>query len=830
MNILLRKLPFLLLLLVLGIPISGMAQQLVKDTIFENQNFEYTFTSDPNDPNLVDSPEHGTVSWNEIAPFVYDMVYSPDDGFIGDDSLRFLVWKNNGPFFTYEYLKFKIHVAPSLVNAVHDYATTSINQSVTVNVLNNDFSSNGVLNLISIPLVNHGSATFNPGDSTITFIPNADFEGIAYLNYVVCDDIGTCDNGTVSIFVEGPGAAVTDTTRLFTRKNKSQVVFVPPAYTLVGGPSNGTYSSLGQVPVYSPDTDFIGKDYLDFDYNGVAKVIEMSVLDLEENGYAFDDYSYITPYSGETTIDVLENDEYGVNSSCFQIVDAPQYGTVEYVMGVDGKGKPRYTPPAGFIGVDRFTYSICPPGGNAGNSETATVYVFISNYEPDATNFYMVTPKLTPLIVGYNVPITDFNFDITVEADMGDVEFLPGVVDTMIYGQQVTGYNLIIYTPDASVESGMDDFELEYCVTSSGPCNYQKTVKIDVEILDIGDGSGPMCIDDCVWAGDTNFDGQVNMEDLLPIGLCMGEVGIPRQDANLNLWYGQYGDDWNPFDPLDLKHLDTDGDSIVTALDTFAINNFYGNTHSLTPSLVPFYDFEIVLSGDIFAGPGDLVTLDMMVGTENNPASNVYGFTFPFQYDPNTVVPESVDIRFENSSWLSYNSPQLNMSRNNLTGLVETGFTRTNGVAASGHGTIGAVDFVIIEDIDGFRSGDEPLQLTVGGGTSSMMNSAGQMFGVNIQGANIIIRPHEEDAPITPKQLKVFPNPTNLDFINLHLNGGNEFERAVIFDLTGRMVYDSGAMLSNRAQLPVSNLRNGMYLLHVYTKDGVLNKKFEVMR
>jgi len=779
MNILLRKAPFLVLLFMLGVPLLAGAQQIVKDTIFENQTFEYAFTSDPNDPNLVDAPQHGTIGWTEISPFVYQMVYTPDDGFIGNDSLRFLVWENNGPFFSYEYLKFRIHVAPSLVNAVHDYATTDVNQPVTVDVLDNDFSSNGVLNLTSIPLVNHGSAIFIPGDSTITFTPAADFEGLAYLNYVVCDDIGTCDNGTVSIFVEGAGATDADTTTLFTRKNKPQVVFVPPAYTLTTGPANGSYNDAGEVPVYTPDTDYLGNDYLTYDYNGVDKVIEMVVLDLEKNGFAFDDYEFITPYAGEVMIDVLENDEYGDNSGCFQLTSAAQYGTVEWISGQDGRGKTRYTPAPGFTGVDSYTYSICPPGGNGGNTETATVYVFVSNYEPESTNYYMVTPKVTPLVVGYNVPISDFRFDITVQADMGTVEFLEGNVDTVIYGQQITGYNLILYTPDPTIDSGVDNFELEYCVTSNGQCSYQKTVKIDVEILDIGDGSEPMCIDDCVWAGDTNFDGQVNMEDLLPIGLCMGEVGVPRQDANLNLWYGQYSDDWTPFDPLDLKHLDTDGDSIVTALDTVAINNFYGNTHSITPALVPFYDFEIVLTGDIFAGPGDLVTMDMLLGTENDPASNIYGFTFPFQYDPDIVIPESVDIGFGNGSWLTYNSPNLNMSNNNLAGMVETGFTRTNGIAASGYGHIGTVGFVIIEDIDGFRSGDKPLQMTVGGGTSTMMNSAGQTFGVNIQGANIIIRPHEEDAPITADQLKVFPNPTNLDFINLHLNGGNEFEREI---------------------------------------------------
>jgi hypothetical protein len=204
---------------------------------------------------------------------------------------------------------------------------------------------------------------------------------------------------------------------------------------------------------------------------------------------------------------------------------------------------------------------------------------------------------------------------------------------------------------------------------------------------------------------------------------------------------------------------------------------------------------------------------------------------FLSNYDSDTVVPSSVNIDFNTGSWLSYNSPVLHMSHNNLEGLVESGFTRTNGIAASGYGQIGTLSFVIIDDLDVFRNGREALQLNVGGGTSTVMNGAGGTYGVNIAETTITIRPPSETPqPITEDQLKVFPNPTSRDFINLHLNGGNEFERAVVYDLTGRMVYDSGMMFSNRAQLPVGNLINGMYILHVYTKDGVLNKKFEVLR
>lgn len=54
-----------------------------------------------------------------------------------------------------------------------------------------------------------------------------------------------------------------------------------------------------------------------------------------------------------------------------------------------------------------------------------------------------------------------------------------------------------------------------------------------------------MCFDDCIWFGDVNFDGIVDMEDLLIIGWVIGEVGVLCVDVNFDFWYGKYGDDWN---------------------------------------------------------------------------------------------------------------------------------------------------------------------------------------------------------------------------------------------------------------------------------------------
>lgn len=834
MNVFLRKKILFTFLLALGLPLLASAQTEVVDVlVFQGQTYRDTFISQPNAPNILLAPEHGTITYPQSPQYHYNLAYTPDQDFVGNDLVRFRIWKVLGNVVTFVNREYRFTVMPSQVVAVHDNVTTNSGQPVTINVLQNDSTSNGTIILKSISMINNGSAAMNPADSTITFTPAPGFQGVAYLNYVACDDLGSCDNGTVSIVVLGENGSSPDTIKIFTRKNQPQNVFVPNGYILAGSPSHGLYNDAGNVPIYMPNPDYVGFDYILFDYYGADKVVQIKVLDLKDNTFAFDDRFYITPYDGQQEFNVLTNDLYGANSGCFQISPA-HYGTAQWVASQDAKGVVRYTPAPGFTGVDWFTYSICEPN-NPNKVEFATAYVFVSNFEPSASTFYLSTPKQTPLIIGYSVPINQFSFAVEAPAELGTVSFLAGPVDTVIYGQQVSGFNIVLYTPADGVNSGQDNFELQYCVLSNGNCSYERTVKVYVDILDIGDGNGPMCFDDCVWPGDTNFDGAVNMEDLLPLGLRMGEVGRPRPEVNLDLWYGQYGDDWNnPFQQLyiDLKHLDTDGDSLITGLDTFAISQFYGKARSLTPVNVPYLEYEIILEGDVFASPGDLVELAMVMGDSDQPAHNVYGFTFPFAYSPAFVIPNSVSVEFSSSSWLAYNSPMLKMSRDDLEGLMDVGFTRTNGIAASGHGQVGTVSFIISDDLNGFRPGADGLSLTVGGGMATTMNGEGMTYGVKISDFTLrIVAPGEAEKPEIKLEnlLKVYPNPTNLGFVNVHLNGGQEFERILIHALDGRQVFNSGRVAARRMQLPVSQLTDGLYVLSVYTPQGLINKKFQVI-
>lgn len=830
MNVFLQRILYQLLILSVPLILQGQTSILLETV--ENTPVEYVFNSSPNGPGVVVQAQHGTAV---LAPSGtlngYRLTYTPHLNFIGQDFVRVSRWTCPIPT-CFQYLDFYITVVPARVDARQDNVSTSVNTPVTFNVLSNDFSSRGILILNSISSVNNGTATFVPGTPNVQFTPAPGFEGVALLNYIVCDDENNCDNGNVSVHVvNGENTPATDTIRVFTRKATPQVILIPPGFQRISGPSSGAYSDSGpELPEYTPGATFTGLDFIRFSDGNRQIVVIVNVLNVVLNQFAKDDAAYTTP-GVPVEFNVLENDAFGTAATMFTIVTPPANGTL--VLGPEN-GLVTYTPNPGYYGTDSFKYSSRRPFG-ASNLETATAKVFVSNFAPSAATYRMVTPKVTPLVIGNNVPVPNFQFFVTDRPDNGDVLLLQGEVDTVILGRSIKGYNMVVYVPHATVNAGEDEFEIAYCIPNSNGsagCAFMRTVKIEIDILDIGAGNEPMCFGDCIWAGDANFDGVVNMEDLLPIGLFMGEAGLPRPDNSPALWYGKHSENWdNPFVNynVDLKHLDADGNGYVSALDTAAIHNFYGRTHSITVSKAPLTDQTIHLSGNIFAGPGDVVELKMMLGTSAKPAVNVYGFTFPFLYNPNVFVPASVQTSFSHRGWLSYNSPILFMNHNNQEGRLESGFTRTTARAASGHGEIGTVRFVIREDLTGIRLSEEELSVEVGGGVSTVMGSDGQTYGVEIEKLNIKIRLQKPEAPLTEDLLKAWPNPTS-DFLNIHLNGGKEFERIVLYNLMGQEVYNSGSMKARSAQIGTGQLANGIYVLSVVTPEGRLNKKIEVIK
>ena len=834
MNVSLLKQKLLLILpAILAAPLFlwGQTTKVLPFLVFQDQPFHYETTSVPNRPTLKQTVKNGSLTTTEVTgQNLYKYDYTPNEGFLGRDTFILEVWKSSAARETQVIV---MHYVPSQVIAANDFASVGVDVRAAIPVLANDYSNRGAntLHIREIPLTNNGRVVLNDDRTQIEFIPNPGFVGIAHLNYVVCDDVGTCDNATVSINVGRNPTNKSDTLYITTKKNTPQPILMAlDGFSLAKAPTGNVFPDESGAMVYEPLDGFTGKDIFTYTKGSVTKTIIVEVLNVKDpNTFAFDDYIFTTVGTAIGQ-NVLINDQGGLTLTGLTLVSQPKYGKA--AVSSWQKGVINYTPNAGFSGVDQAQYRV---RNNKGLYETATAYFVVSNQDPSAGKFRLTTPKNTPLVVGYNVPILNYNFSVDSRPRKGTADFYAGSKSLVINGQTVSGYNMIVYTPGKNAV-GMDEFELKYCVTQNGFCIHEKRLKIEVEVVEVG-SSDPQCIDDCIWAGDANYDGQVDMRDILPLGLCMGETGKARPQANLSQWYGQYGEDWDNRlqgnAGVDVKHVDADGNGIIGAQDTSVISKWYLRTHTITPEPADYLsNIPLYLRGPLEAEPGDLVEIDILVGTPQTPAIDVYGLTFTWPYDPTAIQPNSVDVQFLTDSWMAYSSPVLGMVKKPWEGRIDAGYSRTSGMAASGQGRVGKLRFVVDGDIVGVRKGEALQYVDINIPSPEIMTSAG--LTAQLAGAEYKLRIVQKDensalTPLSEDQLKVFPNPSS-DYLQLHLNGGREYERVQLFNLSGQLMYDSGKVLERNRQIDVRSYSDGLYVLKAFTKDGVITKKFEVIR
>jgi len=804
----------------------------------------YSFYSDP--PYLPEIDQYGTYPVHGTAdlpgpahlgvPGANVLTYIPTVPYPVEDTIYLQYWRFQNGIYSNVTVVIEVNVVPSIVTAVDDFAETDENTPVTIDVLFNDFWTGGSLNIADVPLVNNGSFTLNSDSTEVIFTPASGFSGIAHFNYTICDDMDVCDMAKVSIAVMASSNPVVDTVSVIAHKNlPRELLFALEGYSLVSGPSHGTIDSLSEdYPIYLPGTDYFGPDEIVFemDENGTTyqKVVMVDVLNLDEpNDFVFDDFaSTISNYTIE--IDALANDLGGNYLVGVALVTQPDHGTVVYL----GNGVFEYTPDAGYVeGVDHFEYRAYKP--NYSDLEYGDVYITVSDFVPAQSTFHLSTPKTVPLVLSYNIPVTEYDLTMTVTPDHGNIQYYPGQQTVSLYGQTIEGYNLLVYVPDSTAVDITDRFEFEYCTTTSQNCPSQ-VVKIYVDIQDIDVASDQFCVgENCVWAGDTNADGVVNMEDILPLGLCMGDVGLARPNVDLTQWYGQYGDNWNNifFDfPVDQKHIDADGNGIVGGADTVAISDFYLEQHSFTPQPtppaldVPLYFFEQSVTP---VEEGDLVVLDIWLGHPNELlAVDMYGFTFSMTYESDLVIPESVHINFSPESWMSYNSPVLNLVKKPFDGRIDAGMTRTSGYSDNGYGIVATLDFVIVEDIEGIRLKDDHLDLKLE--NIRAMTGDGEMVSLPENTLRIPLRKEQNDNP-SDNPLVVFPNPAD-QYAQVHLNGkDNRIQDIRLFSITGTSLAEYRNLDEKNFVLPLYDLTPGSYFVQVRAQTGELfTQKLQVVR
>jgi uncharacterized repeat protein (TIGR01451 family) len=231
---------------------------LTNDSDVDGDSLSVTGASDPANGSVVNNND-GTVT------------YTPDTGFVGQDSFTYTVSDGNGGTDTAT-----VTVTVSGVNAApvagDDTASTNEDTPVTVNVLSNDSDVDGdTLTVTAVTQPANGSVV-NNNDGTVTYTPNSNFNGVNSFTYTVSDGKGGTDTATVTVTVNGANdAPVAADDSPSTNKNTPVTVNVLAndsdvdgdtlTVTAVTQPANGSVVNNNDGTVtYTPNTDFNGLD------------------------------------------------------------------------------------------------------------------------------------------------------------------------------------------------------------------------------------------------------------------------------------------------------------------------------------------------------------------------------------------------------------------------------------------------------------------------------------------------------------------------------------------------------------------------------------------
>jgi hypothetical protein len=243
----------------------------------------------------------------------------------------------------------------------------------------------------AIPVItdqpNHGTASVNPVDSTITYTPDPDFVGYDTLAYEICDDgmPPLCDTALVYILV----TPVTDTIIVHVPEDSTITIcvselvnFSDPATDLFlcGGPSNGDGTLTDTCITYMPDPDYFGEDTIcvvSCDPNDPTlcdTTIIIVIVDPFNDPPVANNDTATTDEDVPVTISVLDNDSDPDSPLGQPQLDDPPLHGMAVINLADSTVT--YTPDPDFVGVDSFTYYICD-SGQPPSCDTATVVITV---------------------------------------------------------------------------------------------------------------------------------------------------------------------------------------------------------------------------------------------------------------------------------------------------------------------------------------------------------------------------------------------------------------------------------------------------------------------
>ena len=370
---------------------------------------------DPDDDSFaitaIAQPANGTAAFDAQAGTI---TYTPDADFSGTDTVTYTLTDARGAT-SVGTLTVTVSATPDAPVARDDTGQTPIDTAVTLPVLANDTDADGdTLTIGAITDVTGGTATAN-ADGTVTFIPAAGFVGDAGFTYSVSDGTGRTDTADVTVSVSDTppepeiltlvlrDAAGEQVAVLSPKAQIDPALFTSGEYSLLALPGTGDIESVQfQINGQTVRTENV-EPYAIFGDFGTRAVEDDTNLLVTATAFANNNGSgailgsvtvpftfasgaanmppvatndtVATPEDTTVTVDVLANDSDPDNDPLSVLsVSDPASGSTT----LNANGTITYTPDAGFVGIDTFTYAV----SDGDLTDTATVTVAVSEPNP----------------------------------------------------------------------------------------------------------------------------------------------------------------------------------------------------------------------------------------------------------------------------------------------------------------------------------------------------------------------------------------------------------------------------------------------------------------
>ncbi|KAI9550000.1 hypothetical protein GHT06_003265 [Daphnia sinensis] len=473
---------------------------------------------------ITEQPKNGTVTVNADGT----VTYTPKAGFVGTDVFTYKVCDNANPAncSTAEVI---ITVLPKsaedVTTAPDDYAVMTADAngkaSVSGSVLTNDGSTNPTAkltaSLVEGPTAAQGTLVFN-ADGTYTFTAAPGFSGPIEVVYTVCDNAtpANCATATLHILVEpAPQTPVDVNVTDINVPVKGSVATndVVPAGTTYGTPVADATNPAGATITMNADGTYEFKATEPGVYTYMVPVcapgqttdcpmtsLQITVLDPK----ASDNAPVVNPdiatagFNTAVSIDVLANDKSGnvgteLVPSTLKITEQPENGTVT----VNADGTVVFTPKAGFVGTDIFTYSVCDNSNPAICQTTeVTVTVLPAGAAPKTT----ASDDYESLVGGIGVPVSVTGNVLTNDASTNPAAKLTASLVSGPTAEQGT----LVFNADGT-------YTFTAAATFTGPVEVVYTVCDDA----IPANCATATLHILVQTGDWDGDGVPNDQELL---------------------------------------------------------------------------------------------------------------------------------------------------------------------------------------------------------------------------------------------------------------------------------------------------------------------------